>query len=321
MPRTTIARTCADLESLRGLWGSLYRPENQTLFQSFDWNLLAARVFAGRNALNVVAVEEIDGAAIIPACVSGEGVRLLGEELFDYRDTLSGGAGSALTAAWKSLADARLPLHVTALLGDEARERWGDMGFLAEPFVTAPHVLRGDTDAAAFEAHHHRSARLLRRLTRAGASVKVHPGTNSALVREIYERKAQQSLPSGENLFTDAARRNFLIAAAALGNSCDVFTVESAGTLVAALVTFRDERIRRFYTVYYDHDWAHYSPGVALLFEATRRSLAEGLDCDYMTGEQPHKMRLASSAVPLYRVNASAERMAEVGAGASMAAA
>jgi hypothetical protein len=35
-----------------------------------------------------------------------------------------------------------------------------------------------------------------------------------------------------------------------------------------------------------------------------------------MTGEQPYKMRLATSSVPLFRVSASAERLAEIVAGA-----
>ncbi len=39
-------------------------------------------------------------------------------------------------------------------------------------------------------------------------------------------------------------------------------------------------------------------------------SLAAGLDCDYMTGEQPYKMRLATNSVPLYNVRATAEELA-----------
>ena len=100
-----------------------------------------------------------------------------------------------------------------------------------------------------------------------------------------------------------------------------MYTLESAGTLVSALVTFRDGKVRRFYTTYYAQEWAHYSPGVALLYEATRRSLRQGFDCDYMTGEQPHKMRFANSVTPLYRVSATAEQLAEIASGAKMVAA
>ena len=127
----------------------------------------------------------------------------------------------------------------------------------------------------------------------------------------VYDRKAAQDTGPAENLFADPARRDFLVAAAAM-TPCDVFTLESAGTLVAAIVTFRDRETRRFYTTYFDRAWAHYSPGVALLFEATRASLAEGLHCDYMTGEQPHKMRFATASMPLFRVYATADQLVNV---------
>ena len=82
---------------------------------------------------------------------------------------------------------------------------------------------------------------------------------------------------------------------------------------MSALVTFRDRHVRRFYTVFYDQAFADYSPGNILLFEICRRTLEESMDCDMMTGEQPYKQRLATSAVPLYRVQASAETLAAVG--------
>ena len=91
--------------------------------------------------------------------------------------------------------------------------------------------------------------------------------------------------------------------AAGAPSACQIFTLETASTLVSALVAFQDGNMRRFYTTYFDAAWAHYSPGVALLFEATRLSLAEGLGCDYMTGEQEYRRRRGmavqrSSAAP-----------------------
>ncbi len=318
LPRTFVAENPAEMERLHSLWTELFRSGEYTLFQSFGWNLLAARVFHSRGAPRVVAIEAGNGAAILPACVADEGLSLLGESLFDYRDLLSAGDETATAMAWKELARPPASLTISALRGG-ARARWQGMGLPTEYFVTAPCVLRSDVDAATFEAQHHRSGRLLRRLAKLGVAPNQHAGTNRALVRMIYERKAAQAL-GGENLFADAARREFLVAAAAQ-SPCDVFTLESAGTLVAAIVTFREGATRRFYTTYFERSWAHYSPGIALLFEATRRSLAEGLDCDYMTGEQPHKLRFATSAVPLYRVHASAEVVAEAALGPRVLAA
>ena len=94
---------------------------------------------------------------------------------------------------------------------------------------------------------------------------------------------------------------------------CELFTLENAaGKLIAGLVSFRDGNIRRCYTIYFHPEWARYSPGVALLYEVTARSLGEGLSCDYMTGEYPYKLRLANASRPLYRVEASAEELADI---------
>ena len=81
---------------------------------------------------------------------------------------------------------------------------------------------------------------------------------------------------------------------------------------IAALVTFVDGEVRRFYTTWMNPTWGKHSPGIALLFEATRLTLAEGLDCDYMTGEQPYKLRLATRRIPLHRIRATAGELAGV---------
>jgi CelD/BcsL family acetyltransferase involved in cellulose biosynthesis len=45
-----------------------------------------------------------------------------------------------------------------------------------------------------------------------------------------------------------------------------------------------------------------YSPGVSLLYIVIRQAQAHGLDFDFMTGEQPYKMRFATEVMPLYIV-------------------
>lgn len=110
-----------------------------------------------------------------------------------------------------------------------------------------------------------------------------------------------------------------MVAVAALEREkCQVFTLEDhVGCIVSGLVTFLDRDIRRFYTIYFDPDWAVYSPGVALVFEATARSLEQGLSCDYMTGEYPYKLRFANASRMLYRVEASAALLAAATRGAA----
>lgn len=317
MLRTFLATSPSEIEALSGRWRALYRHGAHTMFQSFEWNLLSARCFR-HQAPRVVAIEDGAAAAILPACQSGAGLSFLGDSLFDYRDLLAD-SPECTAAAWLQLSRLDQPFELTALRGHSSESQWKEMGFTVEPFVNAPAVRRADVDAIEFESRHNRSARLLRRLARAGVTFREHSGADSALMRTIYYAKAAQVLDSGENLFTDPARRDFLVAAAGLGG-CAVFTFESAGALVAGLVTFRDGEVRRFYTTYYDRTWAHYSPGVALLFEVTRRTLADGLDCDYMTGEQPHKVRFATGSVPLYRASASAADLANVASARALAA-
>jgi len=79
--------------------------------------------------------------------------------------------------------------------------------------------------------------------------------------------------------------------------------------MAAAVVILRDEGVRRFYTVWFDHGLAKHSPAVTLIYEITRQSLAGALNCDYMTGDQGYKLRLATSSVPLYRLRATAEEL------------
>ena len=78
----------------------------------------------------------------------------------------------------------------------------------------------------------------------------------------------------------------------------------------AAVVTLLDRGCRRFYTGWFAPEYEKHSPALALIYEITLQSLAAGLDCDYMTGEQPYKMRLATSSVPLYRVRATPQQLA-----------
>src|SRR5437763_1886935 len=104
------------MEQLEAAWQMLYREGEHTLFQSFEFNQLAAKVFADREAACVVFAETENGIAIIPAAIGRERATLQGEELFDYRDVLFAGDGEALLLAWTRLSEveglARLPFSV-----------------------------------------------------------------------------------------------------------------------------------------------------------------------------------------------------------------
>ena len=346
--RTRILQSAAEFRSIESLWRELASSSPASIFQSFGWNRRAADCFARKEPPFVICCDSDRGAAIVPAVIRGDGsLGLIGEELFDYRDVLHVGDESVLECAWQRLAALRRPFRLVALRGDQSRRRWRRAQL--QPFAAAPCVrlqnlcstpsketgkqgknshpvselvvvpgamqpAHGATPATEqcrdkFLGAHSRLRRHARRLADRGAMLRRHAGSERDLARFIYERKGQQTA-SHENLFREPSRREFMIQVAAEEESrCEIFTYETESHLVAAMVTFRDDRVRHFYTTYYDARWADLSPGQLLLFEASAITVAEGLDCDYMTGESLFKNRLATSRVPLWRVEVPADEL------------
>src|SRR6476660_5214721 len=102
---------------IRPLWEALREAGNYTVFQSFNLNLLAAARFAEREEPYVICAESEHGAAIIPAVVRrADGtIRLLGEELFDYRAFPHAGDDAVLRAALGVLSELGRPMEIVAL--------------------------------------------------------------------------------------------------------------------------------------------------------------------------------------------------------------
>jgi len=302
-PHVTIVRSAQEMAALRSVWQSLCAPDRTTIFQDFHWNLLALTMFAGREEPFVVCARTSHGLAIVPTVVRRRDstLRLLGEELFDYRQFLHQGDQEALAAALEVLAQRRLPLEVCALRDGDC----ANAGPRLLPFSAAPGIRRQDTSSEKFAADHGRLARNLRRMERLGFALGNYDGTHSVLLRSIYHKKAAQDPAS---LFRDSARIEFLVNAALFHPwTFEIFTLENGPRLGAALVTLRDGLTRRFYTGWFSPELHKHSPALSLVYEVTRLSLAGGLNCDYMTGEQPYKLRLATSSVPLYRLHATPE--------------
>ena len=312
MFRLNVARSAAEIESLSSVWDSLLGPD-LTLFQSFRWNRLAAQIFGDREQPHFIFAESDNGAAIVPSVIVGktQTISFAGECLFDYRDYLTRGDHTPLIASWQKLASLNLPLCATAIYRAEL-EVWDHLP--KQFFSRAPRLERNAISAEEFAHSHSRAFSRLRKLERMGLRIQQYSGT-SPVVHEIYTRRAAQS--SEGELFHDRRRVEFMIAACREeGARCEVFSLEHGSTLAAALVTFRDGEYRRFYTTYYDHRWARFSPGVSLLFEVSRRSLEQGISFDMMTGEQAYKLRIARSAQDLFTVNASASQLRKLFPGA-----
>jgi CelD/BcsL family acetyltransferase involved in cellulose biosynthesis len=289
------------------------------MFQSFAWNHAAACVFRERETPHVIYAESDDGAALVPAAIRNGKLALIGEAMFDYHDVLRQGDAGVLGAAWARAARLGLDFETGALRSDGNLGAWDR--FERSSFYGAPCVSHEQVDAASFVAKHHRLGRWVRRFERENVQLRNHTGENASLLRQIYQQKANQPAETGDNMFDDPLRVEFMVqVCAAVGSACEIFTYETAGALVASLVTFRDRNVRRFYTVQFDPAWAKYSPGTVLIYEVTRRSLEAGMDCDYMTGEHAYKMRFATSVVPMYWVQARQKVLASMPQGRALAA-
>jgi len=306
-----VARSAQQMAGLRPVWEALCLPGKTTIFQDFHWNLLAFTMFAGREEPYVVCVKASYGVAIVPAVIRRRSLslRLLGEELFDYRNVLHHGDAEVLGCALASLAPLTLPLEVVAMRAQDRVPLFDRLDIV--PFSSAPAVSYPDSPPEAFATAHRRLARNLRRMLRLGFAVRTYDGNNSTLLRSIYQRKAEQD---STNLFHDPVRIEFVVNAALFHpKSFEIFTLERGSQLAAALVTLRDGPYRRFYTGWFDPEFETLSPAMTLIYEVSWRSLAEGMDCDYMTGEQAYKMRLATASLPLYRLRATPAQLAALG--------
>jgi CelD/BcsL family acetyltransferase involved in cellulose biosynthesis len=306
--RIRVARTAAEVDALRSAWESI-DSEQGTIFQTFRWNRLAASIFADREEPYFVFCEDDNGVAIIPAVIrqQSQTIGFAGEALFDYRDYLACGDTAVLERGWQELASLGLPLTITAICEPETAI-WNQ---LPKTFYSrSPRLSPSEISAETFAQNHARAFSRLRKLERMGLEIRRYSGVDQ-IVRSIYELRSRQSIP-GE-LFHDRRRVDFIVTACAQEASlCEVFTLQHGGTLAAALITFCDRQFRRFYTTYYDRNWARYSPGVSLLFEIARRSLAEGRSFDLMTGEQSYKLRIAQTAQDLFTIAASADQLREL---------
>jgi len=300
-----VARSAAEIDSVRSVWESVHTPD-LTLFQSFGWNRLAAQFFAAREIPYLIVADDDNGAAIIPAVLrsNAQEIGLAGETLFDYRDYLAKGDRGVLFRAWQHLVSLGLPISVTAICRPEAAI-WDRLP--KRFFSRSPRQSSQEMSSSTFCESHARAFSRIRKLERLGLELKTYHG-DSPVVRHVYERRARQS-QAGE-LFCDPLRLEFMVAVCRdEGPRCEVFTLEHGSTLAAALVTFRDDGYRRFYTTYYDRAWSRYSPGVCLLFEIANRSLEQGLSFDLMTGEQGYKKRIAAGAQDLFEVKATAAQL------------
>ena len=288
MAKVRIIERAKHLGSIASVWERLYSDKpDRTMFQQLDVNRAIATLFEEREHLYVVCVETADGAAIIPACVRRDCVSLIGEELFDYRDVLADDA-HALDIAWREIESIGLEVKVKAVRG---KRQWAAMQpFTAAPFLPSTRRLSRNKDLE----------RNLRKLVEAKCELKslanesdLHSG-----VHTFYRLKGKQQAGS---LFADPLRVEAMVKMVGLpALHPELHVITRDERTIAAVLTFVDGNVCRFYGTYFDQEWGRYSPGVSLLYRVVRQAQSRHLHFDFMTGEQPYKLRFASEVVPLY---------------------
>jgi len=234
-------------------------------------------------------VDGDEGAAIIPATISENGLRFVGEDLFDYPNVLAS-SEVALQHAWQTLDALGMPLH---LHGVREQVMWGHV----TPFAGAP--CRPAQDLL---PRHLRLEKNLSALVDSGCHLERLESRAELLkaLRRVYTLKGQHR--SGA-LFEDPLRIDGVVAMCAAEDvHPELHMLRKNNDIVAATVAFIDQTTCRFYGTYFDDRWAQHSPGLSLLYQVVMDAQARGLDFDFMTGEQPYKMRLATGVQPLFRL-------------------
>ncbi|MBV9669832.1 MAG: GNAT family N-acetyltransferase [Acidobacteriales bacterium] len=297
--RPQILRTPEEIAAIEPLWNQLHHSDpHATVFQSFAWNLALATHLSDREQPYVIVTED----TIIPAALTPDAVTFLGENLADYRACLTSAPESdGFNLAWKALAALDRPLRFTALRPEHHSvfDRFSTTDFTGAPYAHAP--------AQEFASKHNRMFSRLRKLERLGFHVTTRDPRDRQFLSWMYERKA--AADSG-GLFHDPARVQCLLDIyAATPDFTELTTIEREGHVIAAAIALRDRQTLRFYTNWFDPEWSHYSPGMVLLYEISRRALALGLTCDYLTGDQPYKMRMATGVSHLRRLDATLDEL------------
>ncbi len=314
-----------DLGPLAADWARAASPEPASCFQSFALAQCWAAVFGGAVELRVWHASA--PAWILPWVIAGGTLSLLGHGLFDYADVIAAPeAAGALQALIPGLA-ARLGaepgwerMEIRAVPGDSPfLEFWRGLAAalaaagrtaVLEPYSAAPRLLRREdapVTPETFDALHRRAAARLRQSLRRG---RLGPITDPArrqewLVWMLAQKDLRLQLRGQSNVLrqTEAewlqamARRHPQLAEI-WGYACE--TRKTAGFL-----TFLTPAVRYGYLLAFDPEAARCSPAIALLYFVLRRTVGEGREFDFLTGEQAYKLRFANAARRLWRLRVS----------------
>lgn len=298
---------------MAGLWGAA--AAGQSCFQRFAFARTWGEVFFRRGATPLV-VHDAAGEWILPWAARDGVLFPIGHGVFDYVDAVGQGtAADALECRagmlaralrrcpdWRRMEMQGLPeespflgfwRRLAAELGSEAA---------ITPFAAAP-LLRCGTGGTAmveeFARGHGRAEERLRQAERRGWLGQLEAaGERRDLLAWLLAQKQRRLEARGETNVLQAGEAEWLDGMVALGREAGVelWAYRREGIPAAGLLTFLLPPVRYGYLLAFAAEMAAASPGITLLYFALRATVRAGMDFDFLTGEQPYKLRFANAA-------------------------
>jgi CelD/BcsL family acetyltransferase involved in cellulose biosynthesis len=154
-----------------------------------------------------------------------------------------------------------------------------------------------DVTAADFDLRHRKAADRLKSALRRGAQVfKVEDrDQRRRLLDWILLRKEQRMAALGTPNVLGVREQQWLLTMALQHPQlCALWTLVRDGRPMAGFLTWVQPRTVYGYTLSFDPEFAHDSPGITLLYAVVREALAQGRQFDFLTGEQGFKLRFAT---------------------------
>ncbi len=215
-------------------------------------------------------------------------------DFVDLRDVRP--LGALLPTLAPSLAPSGLRLR---LLGEEERSPFMTIGSWSD-------VLSRYSRSTRRSLRH--SLSRLQRLAPAGLSIRLieHPEAETALLERMIAVEAQKRVGGQASIpFLGRYPEVFASLFAQLGPQgwLTIAVLELGERLLAWHLLFRcDNRLWGYLTAY-DHEFAHLSPGTMLIPSIIDYGFAHGFEeYDFMSGEEPYKMRWATAIREKYRI-------------------
>lgn len=287
-----------NLTSLWGLWAEAAAGEGQTVFQRPELAQEWLHAFAGQARPRIRFSPQL--GVIVPWVEWGARCTLLGAGLFDYCD--------AVGAPPPEDTGAELPAPPPAADFPGLREDSPWLAFWRRlapdwrcPEQVAPRLM-APIGAEELDRRHPTAAERLRRVQRGGDWGRVcDPAARAALLEWLLRQKQARMQALGRANVLGGQEALWLRRMVARHpRLAELWRGEMEGKLAAGFLTWAAPRARYGYLLAFAPEFARHSPAILLLYHVLRESMREGLEMDFLTGDQSFKLRFADSQRRLF---------------------